>query len=90
MKVFGECLREEDLARVAVERERFELDVKRLAQEKIDREEERKIRREELAAHQEQEMEKFKLIDGSVEPITHDGNLQIAPKLTECEAVEMV
>jgi hypothetical protein len=62
MKGFGECLREADLARVAVERERLELDVKRLAQEKIDREEERKIRREELAAHQEQEMEKFKLM----------------------------
>ena len=62
MKGFGECLREEDLARVAVERESLELDVKRLEQEKYDREEERKIRREELAAHQEQEMEKFKLM----------------------------
>ena len=61
MKGFRECLREADLARVAVERERLELDVKRLEQEKYDREEERKIRREDLAAHQEQEMENFKL-----------------------------
>jgi hypothetical protein len=62
MKGFGECLRDADLARVAVERERLEFDIKRLEQEKIDRDEDRKLRREELAAHQEQEMEKFKLM----------------------------
>jgi hypothetical protein len=62
MKCFGECLRDADLARVAVERERLELDIERLEQEKIDRDEERKLRREELTAHQEQEMKKFKLM----------------------------
>jgi hypothetical protein len=40
MRGFDECLREADLAKVAVEREMLELDAKRLAQEKIDREEE--------------------------------------------------
>jgi hypothetical protein len=40
----------------------LELDIKRLEQEKIDRVDERKLRREELSAHQEQEMENFKLM----------------------------
>jgi hypothetical protein len=62
MKGLGECLRDSDLALVAVERERLEFDTKRLEQEKIDRDEDLKLRREELAAHQEQEMEKFKLM----------------------------
>jgi hypothetical protein len=62
MKGLGESLRDADIARVAVERERLELDIKRLELEKIDRDEEGKLRREELAAHQEQEMEKFKLM----------------------------
>jgi hypothetical protein len=62
MKGFGECLRDADLARVAVERERLELDIKILEQEKIDRDEELKLCREELATHQEQEMKKFKLM----------------------------
>jgi hypothetical protein len=57
MKGFVECLRDADLARVAVEWVRLELDIKRLEQEKIDRDEERKLRQEGLAAHQEQEME---------------------------------
>jgi hypothetical protein len=57
MKGFVECLRDADLARVAVERVRLELDIKRIEQEKIDRDEERKLRQEGLAAHQEQEME---------------------------------
>jgi hypothetical protein len=39
MKGFGGCLRDADLARVSVERERSELDIKRLEQEKIDRDE---------------------------------------------------
>jgi hypothetical protein len=51
IKVFGECLRDADLARVAIERERLELDINRVEQEMIDRDEERKVRREELAAH---------------------------------------
>jgi hypothetical protein len=47
---------------VAIERERLELDLKRLEQDKLDREEERKLRREALDAHQKQEVEKFKLM----------------------------
>ena len=58
----GESLKESDMARVAVERERLALDRKRIEIERLGRAEEREMRREERAAHDKLELEKFRLM----------------------------
>jgi hypothetical protein len=60
MKGFGEYLRDADLARVAVERERLELGIKRLEQEKIDLMRNENFVRKSLLQIKKQEMEKYK------------------------------
>ena len=59
---FAERLRDADMAKISLERERLALERDLMAIEREEREKERAMRREELDLNQKQELEKFKLM----------------------------
>ena len=59
---FGESLRQADIARIDIERERLQLERERLETEKEEREKDRELQREERRARDKLEIEKFKLM----------------------------
>ena len=62
MERFAECLRDADLAKVEVERDRLELERERMKMDREERMKERELRREERVASNKLELEKFKLM----------------------------
>ena len=65
LKGFGNALKESDLARISFEQKKLDFEREKMVAEREEREKDRALRREERDAHNELELEKFKLLIGA-------------------------